>query len=433
MPVIFLHGVNTRRGTDYDIDVAARRKIIKRLLIEPLGSHNHRFSSMKVFSPYWGDLGASFRWNKESFPKLSILATLGSESEQAKNDPIDFIEALEDMVLRPSESILQGRTEIPPGTLRHAANSDPLRFVEAVLLPVIRSEHTPFPPAVTSEDRGLVEAHLLIAADEASSDLTVRASVAAAQNDGEVLRVLRQAILRKYIELFRSASSDGAPTVQTLGPPSYADLIDYVGELFQRVEQAPKRTLTYSMVRARRRRVHDRLSLVLGDILVYLKDRGTPRCPGPIIVKVLKCLKSAIDTAPTEPVVVITHSMGGNIFYDIITAFEQDLRVDFWFSVAGQVGQFEEMKLFLASDLGVVSPQSVASLAPRVAHWHNIYDPADVLSFLVKPVFSGAQDHQYITGSQVLTAHGDYFRRPSFYRLLRSIMEKDLLSQTGPT
>jgi hypothetical protein len=426
MPIIFIHGVNTRYDAAYNIDVAARRELIRRIIVEPLAANEKSFSELDTYNPYWGDLGASFRWNMESFPKLPLLASLGPKESVGANDPTDFIEVLEDLTLNPGEPVLQGRLDIEPGTLQRAAKSDPVRFIEAVLLPLIRSERLLPVPEDSPEAAGILEAQLLIAADKAANDPGVRASLEAAESDEQALRILRQSLLRNYSELYSGSLEGPRPETRALGPSWLTNLADYVGELFQRAEHAPKRLLTYSIARAKRRQLHDQFSLFFGDVFVYLKDRGTPSQPGPIISRLKQGILDAVQAKPTEPVIVITHSMGGNIFYDLATSFMPEIKVDFWFSVGGQVGQFEEMKLFYASDPRIVGPNRVSTLKPRVAHWHNIYDPADPVSFLVQPIFADAEDHPYVTGANVLASHGDYFKRPSFYRLLRSLIETDL-------
>ena len=158
----------------------------------------------------------------------------------------------------------------------------------------------------------------------------------------------------------------------------------------------------------------------LGDVFVYLNHRDDPGGgPGPILKLVLGEIRAAVARAPGEPLVFLTHSMGGNILYDILTHYATDLQVEFWGSVAAQVGPFEEMKLFKASNRSLQAPTKVGGLKPRLKHWINIYDPADVLSFYACPVFSDAdEDIEYRTGANVFQSHSAYFKRASFHDLL---------------
>src|SRR5260221_14113967 len=103
--------------------------------------------------------------------------------------------------------------------------------------------------------------------------------------------------------------------------------------------------------------------------------------------------------------------------YDILTEFWPALQVDCLITVGSQVGLFEEMKLYLASDPNVPPnyPGGRVPLPPNLKRWLNVFDSNDVLSYRGMPVFDGVQDFHYDTGFSTLQAHGGYFLRPSFY------------------
>jgi pimeloyl-ACP methyl ester carboxylesterase len=114
--------------------------------------------------------------------------------------------------------------------------------------------------------------------------------------------------------------------------------------------------------------------------------------------------------------IVVAHSMGGNIVYDLLTHYRPDLRVDVLATVGSQVAFFEELKLFMESDPSV--PSSGADRVPRPANvdrWINIFDRNDILSFTTSGVFDGVEDYEYSTGEGILLAHTTYFLRPSFH------------------
>ena len=80
------------------------------------------------------------------------------------------------------------------------------------------------------------------------------------------------------------------------------------------------------------------LPIFVGDILRYLDGRGRPGAPGPVIERVVEGLReAAAAAAPGEPLVVLTHSMGGQLVYDTLTAFDPGVRVDFWCASGGPV------------------------------------------------------------------------------------------------
>src|SRR4051812_26832430 len=168
MPIVFIHGVNTRAGSEYNYDLSVRNELIKRIALEPPRKRKATFRGMEIYSPYWGDVAASFRWNMESFPKLSALAALGP-SDSPADDPTEFVEAVE-QIASPSDRELTVLKPDAPGLLKRAATKDLVKFVEAILLPLIRSEQR-IQYADTSNDLlGVTEAHLLIAADDISRD-----------------------------------------------------------------------------------------------------------------------------------------------------------------------------------------------------------------------------------------------------------------------
>ncbi|MFD4344014.1 hypothetical protein ACFWQ6_03840 [Streptomyces coelicoflavus] len=161
-------------------------------------------------------------------------------------------------------------------------------------------------------------------------------------------------------------------------------------------------------------------ALLLGDIvsLFTSRERATG---GPVVELVRDAMDAAAELADrrNEPLVVVAHSMGGNIVYDILSHDRRELRVELLVTVGSQVGLFEELKLFRSSDPDVPErrhgPLRVPALT-NVGRWINVLDRADPLAFAAAPVFDGAEDLVYGTGAW--WAHGAYTRCPQFhYRL----------------
>jgi pimeloyl-ACP methyl ester carboxylesterase len=152
-----------------------------------------------------------------------------------------------------------------------------------------------------------------------------------------------------------------------------------------------------------------------------MAQRGTVRQPGKIVTVVLDAIKRAQSAASDEDprLLLVGHSMGGIILYDIVSHFAPDLRVDALITVGSQVGVLEEAKVFQASDPGVPSPaQPKVAMPGMVAHWINVFDLNDPASFLVAPLFDGAADYRFESGLSPRAAHSAYFVRPSFYQRL---------------
>lgn len=188
--------------------------------------------------------------------------------------------------------------------------------------------------------------------------------------------------------------------------------------------------LSHAIVGPSRRPLTLKIATFIGDAFRYLAERGDGTTPGPIASTVLQSLRDASDLARTknEPLVVISHSFGGEIVYDILTHYAEssDLRIDVWVTVGSQVGLFEEMSLLWTSpgrtDRKAIPREAIVS-PKRVKRWLNIVDTNDVLGFLVLPTFTGVEpdtvhDFKYNTGYPVTGAHSGYFKWPSFYKRL---------------
>ena len=86
MPLVFVHGVNTRRGA-----TPAEQRVFD----DRVELMKHQFSKtafagrvsaadgLKVFAPYWGDLGVKFARNLASLPKAGVqsLATVQPDEQ----------------------------------------------------------------------------------------------------------------------------------------------------------------------------------------------------------------------------------------------------------------------------------------------------------------------------------------------------------------
>lgn len=447
MPVIFIHGVNTRYDKDYVKDVAARNELIQRLVLAPLADKYPRLKQIEIVSPYWGEHGVDFAWNQASVPDVSVLEGLGGGTSGTPKSDLEIMETLKELqatsqgTTSPLESL--GANDNP---LKTAATKDLVRFIEAMLMPLILSEmnllseieNIPEKPQLEDKYRGQqenalkkegrLEALLSVASLEVATDPDVKKEVAKASSDEEVIKLLKKKIQTRFEKLV--SPPDTAPTeggLESLGPGELENLKDRIGEIFDRTFNAPKRLATVAALDQFREGLHSDLSQFLGDVFVYLNERGGKNEPGPIVSAVLHDIREAIKSKPNdEPLIIITHSMGGNILYDILTYYAPELKVDVWVSVGGQVGQFEEMKLFKNSNKEIRGPKKVAGLKP-VGYWLNVYDPADVLSFKVAPIFDAVdQDKKFLTGASALKSHGAYFKRPSFYRMLREHIEEAL-------
>ncbi|MCX3288320.1 hypothetical protein OR263_16675 [Streptomyces sp. NEAU-H22] len=186
----------------------------------------------------------------------------------------------------------------------------------------------------------------------------------------------------------------------------------------QRINAALKKTVAGGVM-AVGRRYTPKGALLFADIAGYLAGRGTAEMPGRVVELVGGALDEAADAAGTygDPLIVVAHSMGGNIVHDVLSFHRPDVHIDLLVTVGTQVGLFEELKLFAASDPGVPSPQVAKVPAlPNVKRWINVMDIRDPLAFAAGPVFAGAEDLVFDSGAML--PHGAYLTSPDFHRRL---------------
>lgn len=165
-----------------------------------------------------------------------------------------------------------------------------------------------------------------------------------------------------------------------------------------------------------------KLALFLGDAFVYLKDGDERSAIRTIITdQLLEAAKNA--RVNNQKFIVVGHSMGANIFYDLIsdpswvadmdTALGDQFKPDLFLSVGTQLGLFEELNLFKHSSPGV------APFPDRLGGWWHVYNRMDVLSFAAEGIFDGVKQFSVDTKANIVDAHGAYFLSPVFQKRLR--------------
>ncbi len=159
------------------------------------------------------------------------------------------------------------------------------------------------------------------------------------------------------------------------------------------------------------------LANFLGDVFVYLHQQHSQAARiGELIEEALR--EAASKRTEEDPLVVVAHSMGGNITYDLLTSSAQDVTVDWYLTAGTQIGFFEELKLFRNSDPTL--PRESGAQIPRpgnIRRWINVFDYNDLLGFEIGSIIEGVEDYAYRTES-LLRAHSQYFLQPSFHQRL---------------
>jgi hypothetical protein len=385
MALVFIHGVTVRKGPDYDATLRARDSFFRHFALAGLVPDA---ATTKIFNPYWGDDGATFHWNHASLPGEGI-EELGPEDDL-------------------------------PATILSQAPVDTAADPKSVLLRVARQS---LPEAIdllwsaavprTNEQQVEGLAALAAAALDYAAQNPHPAWLDAVSNDRQFLRDLEQ-----QIEQHSAARATEGTATEQLG---LSDVWNKLRETGARLENAAGRFASDFLVDKLRANLNRQITLFVGDVFVYLSARGTPQAPGPIVQTIVNDLEAARAAEPDGKLIVVAHSMGGNIVYDILTHFRPDIHVDVLATAGSQVGLFEEMKLFPANkDFIPANPRIDRVDKPaNVGCWINVFDLDDILGFATEGIFRGVHDFRYATGATVLSAHSSYFVRPTFHERLR--------------
>ncbi|HZE71028.1 MAG TPA: hypothetical protein VE135_16080 [Pyrinomonadaceae bacterium] len=404
MSVVFVHGVANRED---DPSYKPHLKEIKDFLNRYVG--NDISPSGTVLEAYWGKFGATFAWNRESRPK-SVLFRQGAPTTSSDVDRALVMASVDGSQVPAAPANPQNSSVLVPAgpTVGSVAIGPRIRLKD--LSPQELSDLLSTVIVEGNVDPG-VRPQLIIAADEVAHDPATPAALAQCTNVQEELEKLRAMLDRKE-----------AGALVGMGPGLWSWIVDRVGEATSRAVSLPAFTLS-TVVAETREPINRMVTLFIGDVFAYLKTRKDATSPGPIPQVVMDTLADAKKAAPNEPLIVLTHSMGGQIVYDLVTHFlpkmQSNLRIDFWCATASQVGLFEEMKLFLAS-----TPQYSKGNGNKVPFpdkqylglWWNVWDHNDFISYTAAPIIDGIDDESYDSGVSLIKAHGEYLLRPSFYR-----------------
>ncbi|MBE8989071.1 hypothetical protein [Nostoc sp. LEGE 12450] len=389
MPLVFVHGVNVRQGVSYDKEINHRNALFQKFLLKEIVQNP---DNVIIFNPYWGDYGVKFAWEKKSLTQ-SAIEELGSEDEL----PLILINQI------------QLEQELNPDTVLLEVAKKSLADVIDLLW------------AVSASGVNKSQAEDL-------ADLAVRAVNYAKynphpdwlnniENDQQFLRDLPEEI-NKW-ESHTVYNTEDSPQWEVFGSNENWNPIRKGASRFRsNVMSWAGKPVTNKI----RNILKGEIANFMGDVFVYLSKRGVEDKPGDIVKEIVDTLLEAKNLINIEDdkLIVVAHSMGGNIIYDILTHFRPDIEVDVLVTVGSQVALFEEMKLFHVSDETVTANSEVnrVSKPANVHRWINVFDFNDFLGFATESVFEGVKDFEYRTGNVLVAAHNTYFNLPIFHERL---------------
>ncbi len=409
MPLVFVHGVSVRAGPSYERQTRFRNAAFRRHVLDD--------PDTEIVNPYWGDIGAKAAWGHASLPgePVLVLDALGPQATVAVEQVLISEEAAGHS--RPDSVLLevarQDFREAIDLLVSSAIEESDIDATALVAVATGLNEYAEANPA-PRWTREVEHDHAFLERLREETRVAVRGAEERAGRAAPVAR--REAATAGGVVLVAPPAYDAV----AVSDAEHTDVWEALTKAVDRVREAIADWRWGQPGRSLRRVVQPHLTHFVGDIFVYLKSRGTPARPGAIVERVASALESAARAAkPGDPLMVVAHSMGANIVVDVLTSLLKGLRVDTLVTVGNQVGWFEEMKLFLASDPRL--PNSHQERVPRLANvgrWLNVIDTSDYLAYAAAPIFEGVQDVTFTTGRGPLAAHTEYFKDVSFFQRL---------------
>lgn len=397
MPVVFVHGVNVRKGPGYDAGLKVKTAFLRKYLTGAKINGRGFGNTVNLTFPYWGDLATSFAWNMASLPRGEMQAL----SVAADSEIRGFLAAIQD-------ALPGGMVQDPLLAFAKLGFRPAVEIIGAIAL-----EHTP----AGMEDK---VAAFVIAAQAYAATNRNPEWLTTIENDDQLLGNLCQAITQDQhiqaqgLDDVLNFLSGAALKIKEAAIDMIGTAVDKVGDF------ASTKLLGWT-----REPLNGTLGRFFGDVFIYFNGRGDQSAPGPIPSRIMQSWSQALSVVPDDgPFVVIGHSLGGVITFDLLGHFWSGRPVDLFVSVGSQVAHFEEMKLYRTSNPSIVIPQK-APTPSNVKHWINVYDEVDIFSYTCNKIFDRVDiDARYDTGTYVIKAHGAYFEQERFYERLRARIEQ---------
>ena len=381
MPLVFVHGVSVRKDARYNLAEEARNGLFREYALTAV---TEDASNVRIENPYWGQYGATLAWNSASLPD-------GHYEDFGQAESV-FEEILTDLAsdIHPSA---------PDQILVTLARTSMERAVDCL-----------WSAGAHTDSERTNGADLAALSKQALKYVKTNPRpkwLDSASDDNQFVEKLLTSII---------ASKRDRPSIESFG---ISEIWNHLKKATIELANRGTALVLNPAVRAVRPWVNGKISIFLGDVFVYLRTRDAPL--GSKIVQEVQGAFERANKARTKDdsrLVIVAHSMGGNISYDILTSFAPNIQVDVFLTVGSQVGMFEELKLFKNSKTKIRAPQKV-KIPRNIKKWINVMDPNDVLAYSTGRIFAGSKDARFDSRTPVWAAHTTYFSRPYFHERLR--------------
>jgi len=395
MPFVFVHGVNTRAGDAYDKGVASRHQFLSQTTFPQLNFSNDK--RLKFFDPYWGGAGAVPLWKNRSMPRYGVNFAAMGGAEKVVADTVS--------------SSIDFEKNDKAAVLKIAKKDGLSAAVDVLILQTVREG------AVEEELREISKAGSKVLEYAKNNEFP------------EWLKDVEddETFIYKMSRETEKADADAAAM-------GLSDVWERFKETAERIGSSVDDKTSELIIRAAREKIQEQATLFLGDAFTYFNNRWSKEADAEAIAKtngefsgkipniVLKALVDAEKAkTPQDPyLIVMAHSMGGNIIYDLCSDFlahvTPKIEIDLLITVGSQFAMFQEIDMFKGVELPHPINDDTRILKPAcIKHWINCFDKNDIFGYNASAVFKDVQDFEYDTGFGVGGAHGGYFERFSFY------------------
>lgn len=413
MPIVFVHGVNNRRGESQEEQLSFDRRVaflLENFRQTALRDQVTSPDKVKIFAPYWGDLGVKFpRGIPIPADDTEVLSLAGEGVREAVAT-----------LLGPDELRTEKAAQNPLVTVAHSRTLASAVDLLALGAATASTEGLMLNDEQQLESKKGAALFLGLATQYALSNPRPSWLDEVEDDDAFMDRLAQEvgSLTDPANEELQSLSVFGA--VASFFSNARAAVVDAAGFVRKSLGDAVTSAGRKAFLRASRGlrpAASAVLSRFVGDVFIYMKNRA------PITELVLKEIDAAAESAEKDPddgkLILIGHSFGGIILYDILTRFRPNLKCDLFVTVGSQVALFAEMNL-LANEVTFGSPPDDRLARPSSAErWLNVTDLTDILAFSTKKTFAGTKDFQFETEALPLASHGAYFDTAQFYIRMR--------------
>ncbi|MGK7953058.1 MAG: hypothetical protein AB4368_30790 [Xenococcaceae cyanobacterium] len=404
MPLVFVHGVGNRNNSEDRKKIKNRNAFFRETILQQV----IRNRNARIFNPLWGI-------NVPEIPEDNPIIPPPQAYPNVERFGSNF-----DLSSDSIPAIYVGNQDNPNKKLISLAKQSFPNFIDQLLIEAVNLSE------VERDNNTLSNVVKIgISASEYSLKNPSPDWINDAVNDSDFIDKLIEAIENWNQQ---NTSMEFQQTdMRSFGAGD--KVFNYLIDSAQRTKQNFQDIPTNLLLRIFRPSLTQRITRFVGDVFYYQTTRGTREQPGDIVKVILEDLREARQLAndSNELLIVVGHSMGGNILYDVLTYFEPTLQVDIFVTVGCQASLFKQLQLFTNQQIGQMSGGFGQAKAPKplgVDKWFNIFDPQDILGFAFNSEFEGVEDFCFESPGGILTAHGDYFARISFYeRLAARIVE----------